>query len=214
MRGRIFVVAAPALSFLLAAPIASSAALRTAVPMAASMSVRSVVRMQASVDVTPIENRFVELINGERAKAGLGPLAIVPELVTIGRAWSGAMRTSSGGGDPCVISHNPSFSAQVTANWRRLGENVGCGPVEAEFLHQKFVESPPHFKNIMDPTFDSVGIGIVVDGDTMFVTQQFMDLRDATPTSASPAILALDAKTVVVAKLKGAKTKRKVVVKK
>lgn len=142
----------------------------------------------SSHDVGAEEARFVELINAERVKAGLGPLTPVVELVTVGREWSAVMLAQSGSSDPCQISHNPTLATKVTANWRRLGENVGCGNVDVDFLHEKFVASPPHFRNIMDPTFDSIGIGIAYRGDVMFVTEQFMDLRDP---AATPTVLAL-----------------------
>lgn len=134
---------------------------------------------------------FVALINAERAKGGLPPLTVSTELVNVGRNWSTQLLTKSAGADPCQLSHNPSIATQVTADWRRLGENVGCGDVDAEFLHRKFVASPPHFKNIMDPTFDAIGVGIVYDGDVMFVTEDFMDLRDGTTTTATPTVLAM-----------------------
>lgn len=144
----------------------------------------------STTDQANDEAHFVELINGERIKAGLGPLTVVPELVGVGREWSAVMLTKSANSDPCIVSHNPDFSAKVTADWRRLGENVGCGNVDAEYLHQRFVESPPHLRNILDPSFDSVGIGIVYDGDVMFVTEQFMDRRESAATGV-PSVLAL-----------------------
>ncbi len=49
--------------------------------------------------------------------------------------------------------------------------------------------SPAHYRNIVDPTFDSIGIGIAYDGDVMYVTEQFMDLRDA-PSVSAPSELA------------------------
>ncbi len=154
----------------------------------------------SSHNVGAEEARFVELINAERVKAGLGPLTPVAELVSVGREWSGVMLTQSGSSDPCQISHNPALATKITANWRRLGENVGCGNVDVDFLHQKFVASPPHLKNIMDPTFDSIGIGIVYDGDVMFVTEQFMDLRDsavsATALALSPRAAAKSTKVI------------------
>ncbi len=146
-----------------------------------------------ATDQAADEARFVDLINAERTKAGLAPLSVVPELVNVGRNWSSTMLGKSGSSDPCNVSHNPEFSAKVTADWRRLGENVGCGNVDAAYLHQRFVDSPPHLRNILDPSFDSIGVGIVYDGDVMFVTEQFMDLRDL-PAASIPSALPLGAK--------------------
>ena len=162
-----------------------------------------------SHDVAAEEGRFVELINAERVKGGLTPLVPMPELVSVGRDWSKVMLTQSAGSDSCLISHNPALATKITMNWRRLGENVGCGDVDVDFLHQKFVNSPPHYKNIMDPTFDSIGIGIVYDGDVMFVTQQFMDLRDATATTAAPNALTLTQAKVPAKKATKTVKKRK-----
>lgn len=158
-------------------------------------------------DVSVQEARFVNLINNERFNAGLNALVVVPELVAVGREWSGAMLAQSSGSESCHISHNPALASEVVANWRRLGENVGCGNVDADYLHQMFVASPAHLQNILDPTFDSVGIGIVFDGDVMFVTEQFMDLQD--PRSRSvPAVLTMS--TRAAAKLARAARRRRV----
>ncbi len=130
------------------------------------------------------EARFVDLINAERAKVGLAALRVVPELVGVGREWSTEMISRAGGPDRCGVVHNPDFVSKVTADWQRLGENVGCGKVSVATLHDLFVASPAHYRNIVDPTFDSVGIGVAYDGDVMYVTEQFMDLRDVPSVSA------------------------------
>ena len=124
------------------------------------------------------EARFVELINRDRVSAGLVALRLVPELVSVGRGWSGEMIVRDPGGDPCVVSHNPQFGEKVMAPWQRLGENVGCGNVDVEYLHGRFMSSPSHYRNIMDPRFDSIGVAVVYDGDVLYVTQQFMEVRE------------------------------------
>ena len=129
------------------------------------------------------EAKFVDLINAERAKVGLVALRVVPELVGVGRQWSNEMIARAGGTERCGVVHNPDFVAQVRADWRRLGENVGCGKVSVDDLHELFVASPRHYRNIVDPSFDSVGIGVAYDGDVIYVTEQFMDLRDGAGAS-------------------------------
>ncbi len=129
------------------------------------------------------EAKFVDLINAERAKVGLAALRVAPELVGVGREWSNEMIARAGGSERCGVLHNPDFVAKVTADWQRLGENVGCGNVAVSALHDLFVASPAHYRNIVDPTFDSIGIGVAYDGDVMYVTEQFMDLRNVAARS-------------------------------
>lgn len=143
----------------------------------------------AGSDQVTDEDRFVDLINAERARFGLAALRVVPELVGVGRQWSTEMIARAGGPDRCGVVHNPDLATKVTADWQRLGENVGCGKVSVAALHDLFVASPAHYRNIVDPTFDSIGIGIAYDGDVMYVTEQFMDLRDA-PSVSAPSELA------------------------
>lgn len=148
----------------------------------------------AHADSVSDENRFVELINNARTSAGLPALAVHPALIAAGRSWAGKMlaASSAAGTSGCLISHNPDLRTAVAASWRKLGENVGCGDVPVGDLHQKFMDSPAHRANIMDPEFDTIGIGIVFDASgMMWVTEQFMDLDDRAPTTAAPAPAAL-----------------------
>ncbi len=156
----------------------------------------------AKADTVTDEARFVTLINQSRAAEGLKPLAVHPALVDAARNWATSMNSAwnSDANEICQISHNPNLRTAVSANWQKLGENVGCGDVIVDELEQKFMESPKHRANIMDPSFDSIGIGIVMRGDVMFVTQQFMQLRLAAPattTGGIPNVLALGAPKVV-----------------
>jgi uncharacterized protein YkwD len=154
---------------------------------------------QARADTVSDEARYVELINQSRVAEGLKPLTVHPALVDAARNWATQMQAAwdPAVNDRCEISHNPNLRTAVNANWQKLGENVGCGDVNVDELEQKFMESPKHRANIMDPTFDTIGIGIVMKGDVMFVTQQFMQLRPTLAPVATnvPQALALAAPT-------------------
>lgn len=146
----------------------------------------------AHADSLSAENRFVELINASRAAGGLPVLSVHPALISSGRTWANKMlaASSAAGGSGCLISHNPELRTAVAASWRKLGENVGCGDVDVDVLHQKFMDSPAHKANIMDPEFDSIGIGVVYDSTgMMWVTEQFMDLDErAQATTTAPSV--------------------------
>jgi Cysteine-rich secretory protein family len=116
-------------------------------------------------------------------------------LADVARGWAEKMRVASVavGTEDCLISHNPNLRTAVPLKWKKLGENVGCGDVGVEGLHAAFVNSPKHYANIIDPAFDSIGIGIVYAGDVMFVTEQFMDADESAGSATVPGSLALAA---------------------
>ena len=156
----------------------------------------------AHAETVSDEAQFVKRINEARVAGGLKELSVHVALVDAGRGWATKMRDTSVAAnvDDCLISHNPNLRTAVNAPWRKLGENVGCGDTDVDTLHEAFMNSPKHKENIMDPTFDSIGIGIVMAGDTMFVTEQFMQL-DNRPVnnvgnSTPPNALALKAANV------------------
>ena len=160
-----------------------------------------------AADATTDEAEFVQRINDLRSSKGLAPLKVNAELARGARSWATEMRAAAG------ISHMPEarMRADITGPWCKIGENVGEGP-EVPILHDAFVASAAHLKNLLDPDFDSVGIGIVYasnsDGEVIYVTQRFLDIdnvcarQDAaaastrvagTSTSRTPTELALAA---------------------
>lgn len=128
----------------------------------------------AAADTGSDEMAFVQKLNELRAAHGLPALGIKGELFDLARAWSGRMAAAGG------ISHNPDLGAQAPSNWARLGENVGIGG-NVQALHDAFVVSPLHFKNMIDPNFDWVGVGVVSGPPgVIFVTVNFMRTHPAT----------------------------------
>jgi Cysteine-rich secretory protein family len=130
----------------------------------------------ASADTVSPEMEFATRINEARITAGLSALVVQPKLADQARSWSVKMSEASGGnlGRACQLSHNPNLAREVPLVWRTLGENVGCAASNVEAVHQAFMDSPEHRRNILNPKFDSVGIAIATSDTTMFVTEVFM----------------------------------------
>jgi uncharacterized protein YkwD len=111
--------------------------------------------------------RFVELINQSRKAHGLAPLSTRKDLRTVAARWSARMAAKE------KIWHNRDLRYQ-TSGWWRLGENVGWAAGSVEYLHQAFLASPEHRRNILDPLFTSVGVAETVSADgRIFVVEDF-----------------------------------------
>jgi hypothetical protein len=137
----------------------------------------------AQADPAAIEAKFVADINALRASKGLPALSVHPELVGVARDWAAQMAKAD------QISHNPRLAQSVKSDWQKLGENVGVGMTE-EKLHQAFVDSPAHYRNLVDPDFTYIGVGVVFGRDgAIFTAHEFMQLRSSS-TSSSPTTTA------------------------
>ena len=129
----------------------------------------------AQADPVSDEAAFVAKINGLRASKGLPALQVHENLVAKARLWSAGMAAAG------RIWHS-TLSDGITADWRKLGENVGMGG-SVDGLHDAFVASLHHYENLVDPAFSHVGVGITVSGKTIFVTEVFMQAAGTTTTA-------------------------------
>ena len=154
------------------------------------VSVLSLTSRAASADVLSDTQTFLAKINALRSTLGLGTLTLDSQLTQVAQGWSQQMANA---GD---ISHNPDLKNQVTSNWSKLGENVGMGPV-IDDLFTAFVNSPHHYANLVDPSFNYIGIGVVYSNGSIFTTHDFMSLRGGSPNvTAPPATTATTRRTV------------------
>lgn len=119
-----------------------------------------------------LEADFVGRINALRTSKGLNALVVDPQLTALARSWAQTMAAEG------RIFHASSLSSGVSANWTKLGENVGTGG-EIGSLFQAFVDSPSHYANLVDPKFTHLGVGVVVSGNVMFTTHRFMAVGPA-----------------------------------
>jgi hypothetical protein len=131
----------------------------------------------AQADTVSDEASFVAKINDLRVSKGLPILAVNDNLVAKARSWAAGMAAAG------RIWHS-TLSDGITADWQKLGENVGMGG-SVDGLHAAFVASPHHYENLVDPDFTTVGIGIAMNGSTIYVAEEFMELM---PAKAAPVV--------------------------
>ncbi len=127
----------------------------------------------AYADAVLDEARFVQRMNADRAAAGVPPLLVAPRLMEIARAWSRVLSDRSTSLTECTLSHTQNL-LEVLRPASKVAENVGCGDASADALHDAFMNSPHHRSNILDSSFDSVGVGVLMSGETMFVSVEFV----------------------------------------
>jgi hypothetical protein len=140
----------------------------------------------AHADTVSDEASFVAKINDLRASKGLPALQVNDNLVAKARGWAAGMAAAG------RIWHS-TLSDGIAADWQKLGENVGMGG-SVDGLHAAFVASPHHYENLVDPDFTYVGIGIAVNGGTIYVAEEFMKLmppRTAPVVTPPPTVITL-----------------------
>lgn len=129
--------------------------------------------------IHPFEKQMLDLVNAERAKAGLAAVAWDGDLAYIAR-----MRTRQMG-DQGYFGHVDPYGYRMwiefIRRWQipflKAGENlVANGYAEADTV-QRAVEglmgSPTHRANILDPKFTHLGIGLYDDDGYRYFAQIF-----------------------------------------
>ncbi|MED1872038.1 CAP domain-containing protein [Brevibacillus borstelensis] len=100
------------------------------------------------------------LVNQERAKAGLAPLAYDAALEKVALAKAADMDQNN------YFDHNsPTYGSpfdmmkRFGVSYMTAGENIAMGQRSAEEVMQQWMNSDGHRKNIMNPNFTKIGVG-------------------------------------------------------
>jgi hypothetical protein len=134
---------------------------------------------QKQQDPSAMEQELFRLVNVERVKAGVPPLRLESKLTDAARAHSTVMAQRK------TLAHTlpgaPDLSQRVGATGLRfnaVAENISSaqGSDEsspAEVAHAGLMNSPPHRANILSPDYNSIGIGVVRQGNTYYTAEDF-----------------------------------------
>ena len=145
---------------------AQHATLRPAAAAAADIPFRNV--------DSDVEQRLLEFANQSRAQAAAPPLTLDAGLSRAARAHAEAMVAAG------QLSHQflgePSLPQRLatTSNLllERSGENVALDYNAAD-AHQHLMLSPHHRENLLNPAYNVVGLGVVRNGDRLYIVQDF-----------------------------------------
>lgn len=79
-----------------------------------------------------------------------------------------------------TIYHNKNLATELPP-FKAAGENVGMGP-DCDSIHTTFMASAGHKANILDADYTQMGVGVYRNGDTIYVVEDFINLKDAAPS--------------------------------
>jgi len=128
-----------------------------------------------SVGLTAEEQHMLNLVNGERQKQGLKPLVPHAGLTELARKKSRDMIQNN------YFSHiSPTYGSPFDMmraagiSYRTAGENI-AGASTVERAHLALMNSDGHRRNILNPAYTHVGIGIIRGGAYgLMITQMFI----------------------------------------
>jgi uncharacterized protein YkwD len=120
------------------------------------------------------EQRLLELTNQSRAQAALPRLTIDSGLSRAARLHAQAMLEARQlshqfDGEPSLAQRLP---AATDLQLDQEGENVAFD-LNAEQGHQHLMLSPPHRANLLNPAYNVIGLGVVRDGDRLYIVEDF-----------------------------------------
>lgn len=142
---------------------------------------------QSDARLSKLESAMLEMINAERAKAGLNALAWDDNLANVARAHAAEMRDknyfSHDSPTPGLATHLDRYRAAGFSSPRVIAENIfrswgtphQVNLTDIQGGHEALMKSPGHRANILYRDVTRAGIGIAVNsrGD-IWITQMFM----------------------------------------
>ncbi len=141
----------------------------------------------AGTTVEKLASDLFARLNAERRARGLASLDWDDDLARMAGDWSAQMARTGN------FSHRDLGAASGLpgiAKFSALGENIAWVEGYANMgnqLHLGWMRSEGHRENMLQPGFDSVGIGVVCDGGRAWATQNFgrLDTSNAPPVSSA-----------------------------
>ncbi|HBF6775055.1 TPA: sporulation protein [Clostridioides difficile] len=129
-----------------------------------------------SENFSAYQKEVVDLVNVERAKAGLNPLTLDSSISNV------ATKKSQDMIDNNYFSHNsPTYGSpfdmlkKFGVSYKTAGENIAMGQKTPKEVVNAWMNSEGHRKNIMNPNFSKIGVGVAQkSGGSIYWTQIFV----------------------------------------
>ncbi len=126
--------------------------------------------------------QVVALTNAERQKAGLQPLRPNDQLGAAAQGYAVVLATGECWAHTC--GPEPDFAKRAAIagymGWSGLAENIAAGQRTPEAVVRSWMNSEGHRKNILNPSFSEIGVGVASGGRMgIYWAQEFGARRDA-----------------------------------
>ena len=122
-----------------------------------------------------MEDQVVELVNSERTRRGLDPLAVNQNLAGVARIKSDDMASNN------YFSHNsPTYGSPFDMlryygiTYSTAGENIASGQTTAESVMNTWMNSAGHAANILNDSYTEIGVGYSYNNGRPIWTQMFI----------------------------------------
>lgn len=130
-----------------------------------------------AADVRTLEQQMAVLLNADRAAAGLPPLKVDARVADVARAHSADMGRAGYFSHVSPTTGDPQQRlARGGVAWSAYAENIAYNSSVAA-AQKSLMRSTGHRTNILNPQYDTLGIGIVPAGRQLLVTQVFVRSR-------------------------------------
>ena len=109
------------------------------------------------------EAAMIDDLNRLRVAAGVKTLTVDLRLVKLARDYARTMLEGGFFGHRDAKGHTPADRMKAAKlGFRKMGENIAFGPNEAT-AQAGLTKSPEHHRNMLDPAFSRVGVGVIAD---------------------------------------------------
>jgi Uncharacterized protein with SCP/PR1 domains len=129
----------------------------------------------AQGDASPAEEALLQMANQFRAEHGVAPLTWNSALAQAARKHARRMVAASGDmehqypGEPDMIAR----AAEAGAHFSAVAENLAGRGQTAAQLQQKWMSTPTHRRNLLDPKMNVVGIGVIESDGLLYAVEDF-----------------------------------------
>lgn len=129
-----------------------------------------------NTSVSSYEKQVADLVNAERAKAGVAPLTLDSSISNVARTKSKDMANNN------YFAHtSPTYGSagnmlsQFGIKYSAWGENIASGQKTPQQVVTAWMNSQGHRENILSPTFTKLGVGYATNSNGVaYWTQMFV----------------------------------------
>ena len=164
---------------------APAATVASAVPSSSSQKATSKAQQEVPTSLPQVEAYIAELVNADRQKYGLPPLAVSSAIADVARTFARDMAKRGFKGHIDPEGRDPSARGAAAGLTCQLGENfgwtagmsytAGCDKINNDMMSESPDDPHNHRGNILNPNYGHIGCGVAVSARTgeMIVVEDF-----------------------------------------